>query len=70
MSIENWLNCNEAANLIGCSTDYVAFLARSGAIKARKASERCWLIDQESATQFAKAPKFTGRPRKKKIEKN
>jgi len=69
MSIENWLNCSEAANLIGCSTDHVAALARNGSLKAMKASERCWLIDKESARKFASTPKPTGRPRKTKSKK-
>jgi excisionase family DNA binding protein len=64
MSVENWLSCDEASELIGCTANHVRLLARQGKIKAKKFTERIWLIDEEAAAELRDKPAKTGRPRK------
>ena len=64
MSFQNWLSCDEASDIIGCTADHVRFLARQGQLQAQKFGERTWLIDKESAEKVANETPKTGRPRK------
>ena len=63
MTIENWLNCDEASAIIGCSPDHVRLLARKGELKGRKLNQRFWLIDRKDAERLRDQPADTGRPR-------
>lgn len=69
--LENkWVTATEAANLIGCSSAHVRFLAASGDLVCEKVGPRAWLIDKKSAEQIAKNPAKTGRPRKNRENKD
>jgi excisionase family DNA binding protein len=63
--LENkWLTATEAANLIGCSSAHVRYLAIAGHLNAEKVGPRMWLIEKKSAQNLAENPAKTGRPRK------
>ena len=63
--LENkWMTATEAANLIGCSSAHVRYLADKGDLVCEKVGPRAWLIDKKSAEKMAKNPAKTGRPRK------
>ena len=67
--LENkWMTATEAANLIGCSSAHIRYLAANGDLVCEKAGPRAWLIEKRSAEKMAKNPAKTGRPRK--ITKN
>lgn len=62
--LENkWMTSTEAAELIGCSSAHVRFLANEGHLTGEKVGPRMWLIEKKSAQDFAKKPAKVGRPR-------
>lgn len=59
-----WMTSTEAAELIGCSSAHVRFLAIEGHLVGEKVGPRMWLIEKKSAQNLAKNPAKVGRPRK------
>jgi excisionase family DNA binding protein len=60
------ISVDDAAELIGCSTDHVRKLCRDGVLQAQKLGRLMWLIDAKSAHEFADNRPPIGRPPKKK----
>ena len=63
----------EAAKLIGCSTRQVRVLCQRKVIKARRRKwpgGYYWVVDANSALDYAITPQTAGYPRGKKREKN
>lgn len=63
MATDSEISTKDAADLIGCTEGYVRFLLIQGTLEGRKFNERAWAVDRESAEEYAKTPKKTGRPR-------
>jgi excisionase family DNA binding protein len=60
------ISVDDAATLIGCSADHVRRLCRDGLIAAQRLGQRVWLVDAQSAKEFASNRPAIGRPPKKK----
>lgn len=58
-----WLTIEEAVEVIGCTPGYVRILLRDEKLIGKKLGDRLWLVDVDSAKEFAKKPASTGRPR-------
>jgi excisionase family DNA binding protein len=60
---EKWITISQAAELIGCSSQRLRFLAKEQQIRSEKVGF-VWLVDRKQAELMAKTPAKTGRPRK------
>lgn len=63
-----WLTIEEAVEVIGCTPGYVRILLRDEKLIGKKLGDRLWLVDVDSAKEFAKKPASTGRPRNRANE--
>jgi excisionase family DNA binding protein len=63
MPIDDLMNVDEAAAIIGVTTGRVRQMLRDGEMKGRKANERAWLVAKEEVQRVADEEKKTGRPR-------
>jgi excisionase family DNA binding protein len=64
--LENsWMTISQAAELAGCSTQYIRLLAKKKQIKAEKVGA-IWMVDRKHAESLADKPHTVGRPRRGK----
>jgi hypothetical protein len=63
MPIGRFLNVEEAAARIGCTTGRVRQLLRDGTLNGIKANARAWLVDERCVHRVATQQYTTGRPR-------
>ena len=59
----DWLSCEQAAILLGCTDSRIRQLLRSGGIAGRKLNGRAWLVDGASVAEYGRKPRGAGRPR-------
>ena len=57
--VEEYITTTEAAALLGVTARYVAKLAEDGTLEARKVSNRLWLVNRASLTNWT--PQRRGR---------
>lgn len=62
--LENYLNTEQAAAIIGCSDAHVRRMLIEGTLLGKKVSERSWMIPKAEAEKMAATVPATGRPRK------
>lgn len=62
--LDNWLNTEQAAGVIGCSDAHVRRMLILGTLKGKKVSGRTWMIPKREAEKMATTKPPTGRPRK------
>lgn len=63
VAVEDFVNVQEAAKIIGCTPAYVRQLLIAGGLHGIKANERAWLIRREDAEALTDRAKTVGRPR-------
>lgn len=63
MHINEYVSVPEAAEIIGCTDGRVRQMLRQGMLRAKKISERAWLVLRKEAEKYAKTPQKRGRPR-------
>jgi len=63
MTIEHYVNVQEAAAIIGCTDGRVRQMLLDGLMTGLKANERAWLIDKAEAERIRDIEHKTGRPR-------
>jgi len=64
IDINDFCNVEEAARIIGCTDGRVRQLLRAGrSLKGRKFNGRAWLVEQQSAENYAALQQKTGRPK-------
>lgn len=61
--LENYLNTQEAADVIGCTDGYVRRLLLDGKITGKKVTARSWVIPRKEAERVRDDLPPTGRPR-------
>jgi hypothetical protein len=59
-----WITIDEAAAIIGCTPDHARYLARNNRLTTQIVGKRMYLVDEQSAVEFANTPQQTGRPKK------
>ena len=60
---KKWITIDEAAAIIGCTPDHARYLARNDRLTTQIVGKRMYLVDEDSAVEFANTPQQTGRPR-------
>lgn len=63
MPLNELLNVEEAAEVIGVTTGRVRQMLRDGEMRGKKANERAWMVDKSEVDRVAAEEKKTGRPR-------
>jgi hypothetical protein len=63
MALENYVNVQEAAAIIGCTDGRVRQMLLDGKMIGVKANERAWMIDKTEAERIRDVEHGTGRPR-------
>ena len=63
MPLNELLNVEEAAEVIGVTTGRVRQMLRDGEMHGKKANERAWMVDKAEVDRVAAEEKKTGRPR-------
>ena len=63
MVVDQFLNVQEAAALIGCTEAYVRQMLISGRLPGIKANKMAWLIRLEDAEKIRDQQSQVGRPR-------
>lgn len=64
MTVGEFVNVQEAAEIIGCTDGRVRQLLQVGEIDGIKANRRAWLIRRSEAERVRDIEHTTGRPRK------
>jgi len=64
MPVAEFLNVQEAADTIGCTTGRVRQMLITGEMRGIKANGRAWLITKAEVAKIANTRHKTGRPRK------
>ena len=62
--LENYLNTQQAAVVIGCTDAHIRRMLIDGTIHGKKVSERTWMIPRKEAERIRDDEPPTGRPRK------
>lgn len=59
----NYIGTGRAAEIIGCTSNWVCKLLQEGTLSGVKVSQRSWILPEKAAQQYARKTKRTGRPR-------
>jgi excisionase family DNA binding protein len=62
---KNWITVADGADLVGCTPQYIRFLAKEQKIKSEKIGS-VWLIDRKQLETLANKEVSVGRPRSRK----
>ena len=64
--LEQFLNTEQAAEVIGCSDAHVRYMLANGLMKGKKVSGRTWMVHRNEAAKIAQVQHRVGRPRRGK----
>ena len=61
--LENYVNCQDAAAIIGCTDAHVRRMLIDGKLRGKKVSPSAWMIERKDAERIRDDVPPTGRPR-------
>lgn len=67
MPMSAWMNVEEAAAAIGCTTGRIRQMLADGTLKGEKLHARAWAIPATEVERIQEKPYTTGRPRKNSV---
>ncbi len=60
---KNLITTQQAAEMIGCTSNHVRLMLKKGQLRGEKVSGNLWLCERKHVTEVAKNPAKQGRPR-------
>ena len=58
-----YITCEQAADIIGCTSAHVRYLVSRDEIVGHKMSDRILILEKKSVDAYAERPQTRGRPR-------
>lgn len=57
---QQWITTKEAAEIVDVSVQHIRYLIKQGKIQAQKFGQHAWMVDKESALEYALSERKPG----------